>query len=88
MDARIEYRENRGGENNPWHIGFNHFSRARMSKWLKARNVDFEFYEVPFNAGLLRDPKKSPVRAWSFRDETGKRLLTNGLSILVNTSML
>lgn len=88
MDVRIEYRENQGDESDPWHIGFNHFSQARIAKYLKARNLDFQFHDVPFNADLPRDPNKSPVSAWSFRDEAGKRLLTNGLGILVNTTML
>ena len=69
-------------------MGFNHFSRARVVRWLKARGTSFEFHEVPFNTDLAKDPSKPPVSAWSFRDESGKRLLTNGLGILVNTTML
>lgn len=88
MDVRIEYRENHGEPDTAWHVGFNHFSRARVSQWLSSKGAAFDYYEVPFNADLPKDPSKPPVSAWSFRDEAGKRLLTNGLGILVNTTML
>jgi SAM-dependent methyltransferase len=88
MDVRIEFRENVTGAETNWHIGFNHFSRARIEKWLEMRDAAFEFHDVAFNTDLPRDSAKPPVSAWTFRDENGKRLLTNGLGIHVNTTML
>ena len=90
LDVKIEYRENISGQATPWHYAFNHFSRSRVEAWFSALGLDLQFHEVPFNVDLPRDLTRPSIAAsaWTFRDESGKRILTTPMGVIANTTML
>ena len=89
VDVWIKYRP--VGDPNPDHCepGWNLFSRASVSGYLDDAvgpgNYSFTPFEMPFDL----DPNPhDPVRTWTFLDGRGRRLFTNGLSLICNLEIL
>lgn len=78
-DLNLKHRES----------GWNIFSKALVSRFLDKAvgqgNYAFTRFEMPFD---LPPHPEDPVRTWTFRDRDGRRLLTNGLSLLCNPEIL
>ncbi len=65
------------------------FSKRSVARFLDrelgAGRASFLPFELPLD---LPPHEDDPVRTWTFRDESGRRLLTNGLSLLCNLELL
>ena len=89
IDVWVKYRP--VGHPNPDHRepGWNIFSKASVAHFLDATlgagKHDFTRFEMPFQ--LDADPS-DPVRSWTFVDSQGRRLFTNGLSLICNLEIL
>jgi len=89
VDVWIKYRKVGDADSNHREPGWNIFSIDSFSNFLKnhpkVKNYKFSSYELPIE--LSPNPKDC-MRSWTFRDDKGKQLTTNGLSILVNRKIL
>jgi len=69
--------------------GWNLFSKTSISRYLDQRlgrgRHTFLPFEMPFDLPPRPD---DPARNWTLRDQTGRRLLTNGLSLLLHLELL
>lgn len=89
FDVWIKYRQE--GKHGPDHreAGWNMFSRASISKFLeenaKVKEFTFHPFEMPFD---LDQNQEDLARTWTMKTDANQRLLTNGLSIIVNTDLL
>ncbi|MDD4319299.1 MAG: class I SAM-dependent methyltransferase [Candidatus Peribacteraceae bacterium] len=73
-----------GGE---WQPGWNVFSRRTVLETLEKHGVAGRFF--PFEIGIdVPRHRDDPLRAWSFKDDRGHRLLVNGTQILHHLSLL
>lgn len=68
--------------------GWNIFSKESISQWAtQNENVEsFRFHDFQIETDIPRNT--DPVRSWTFRDIDGRRLTTNGLSLLLPSSTL
>jgi len=89
VDVWIKIR--RSDDPDPEHRepGWNIFSRASLGRFLDERlgpgRHRFTPFEMPFD---LEPHPDDPVRSWTFRDASGRRLFTNGLCLLLNLEIL
>lgn len=89
IDVWVKYRLS--GDPDPQHRepGWNMFSIASISRYLDSRvgpgRYAFTPFEMPFD---LAPHPTDPVRTWTFRDESGQRLFTNGLSLICHIEIL
>ena len=69
--------------------GWNIFSKNSVSNFLnKKRNIK-TFYFKDFNIDInIKKNNNDYLRSWTFKDIAGKRITTNGLSIILPTSLL
>ena len=89
VEVRIQYCDNSmEATKGIWRADWNTHSRWLLSEFLKTRNVDFEFEDLPFNIELHRKEGTPHVNNFTFKDEHGKTHVTNGLNILNDKSML
>ena len=66
-----------------------YFSKQTITKFLKKKKKIRKVYYKDFqiNKNLKRNIN-DPVRSWTFRKENGKLITTNGLSLILPTSVL
>ena len=89
IDVWVKYRNADDSNLDHREPGWNIFSQATVSKYLDAQlgpgRHRFIPFELPFD---LAPTPKDPVRTWTFQDAGGRRLLTNGLSLLCHLAFL
>lgn len=89
VDVWIRYRLAEGADPEHREPGWNIFSKAMVSRFLDSRVGPGAYRFVPFEMPFDLEPNaEDPVRTWTFRDASGRRLLTNGLSLIVNLEAL
>ena len=82
-DVQLKYRNNPEDE---WSSNFNQISKQSLRKLFanKFYNCSFKDMEIdldlPFN-------KRSPLRTYTFKNQEGKTILTNGLKIIKNKTL-
>ena len=69
-----------------WERGWNIYSERTVRGWMRDNTSELRFH--PFVPDVDLPPREDPVRTWTFRDEHGQRLLTNGLRLLVGLQFL
>jgi len=78
-DPELEHRE----------PGWNIISQKSIGTFLdknpKVKNYQFTSFEMPFD---IKAKKNDPIRTWTFKQEDGQRMLTNGLSIIPQYAIL
>lgn len=69
--------------------GWNLISKASYSRFIDQvigpGKHAFRRFEMPFDLSPRTD---DPIRSWTFKDETGRRLITNGVSVIQNQEFL
>jgi len=89
MDVWVTYRLADDPIHEHRETGWNMFSKRSVSRYLDTAvgsgKYTFTRFEMPFD--LPPDPK-DPVRTWTFLDREGRRLITNGLSLICNMEVL
>lgn len=69
--------------------GWNIFSKVSLSRFLNAMVGRDKYTFMPFEmpCDLVPNPQ-DPLRTWTFQDSQGRRLLTNGLSLICQNEIL
>ena len=89
IDVWIYYRRIDDPDPNRREIGWNTFSKASISRFLDATIGKGKHRFIPFELPFDLPPHPDdPVRTWTFMDSNGKRLFTNGLSLICNVEIL
>ena len=89
VDVILRYKLSKDYNSKTYETGWNIFSQASVSLFLKknkrVKNISFTQFNMPFDLNIN---KKDTVRSWTFKDNQKKRIMTNGLSIIQNQTLL
>ena len=89
IDVWVKYRRVDDPDLDHREPGWNIFSKASVSRFIDSTigpgNHSFTPFEMPFD---LESNAEDPVRSWTFIDGQGRRLATNGLSLICNIEIL
>ncbi len=89
VDVWVKYRSFDDPDPDHREPGWNLFSRSSVSRYLDEELGPGKHTFIPFEMPFDLDPNlDDPVRTWTFKDGGGRRLLTNGLSLLCNLDIL
>ncbi len=89
LDVYIKYQRSKDFKKNFLESGWNIFSKETILKFLKKNKKIKKIYYKDFQ--LRKNLEKNvndPVRSWTFRNKNGKLITTNGLSLILPTSIL
>ena len=88
VDVNIKYNLSKEYPLKILESGSNIFSKKTISKYLNKRMdiKSFQYFDYDIDVDLLKH--QDQLRSWTFKDENGKRYVTNGLSILQPHSIL
>lgn len=85
-DVWVKYRLCSDSDPDHREPGWNIFSRQSVAAFLDRAVGEGRHRFVPFELPLDLPPHgDDPARSWTFRDESGRRLLRNGLSLLLTS---
>ena len=89
VDVILNYRLSSNRHEPVYETGFNIFSKQSITQFLDShpRVASCTFHPVELAIDLLPD-QEDPLRSWTFQDDCGHRLITNGLSIIQQQSIL
>jgi SAM-dependent methyltransferase len=89
VDVWVTYRLSDDPDSERRESGWNMFSKRSVSRYLDAvvgpESYSFTPFEMPFD---LQPNSQDPARTWTFLDHEGRRLITNGLSLICNVEIL
>ena len=89
IDVRLEFSDNTKKEmQGVWRSDFNQHSYYSVSKFLKDKVKSFEFDELKMGAEISYNPNTPSTFAFTFKDQKGKNIITNGLNLILNSSLL
>ncbi len=89
LDVYVKYKKSINYNKKYLESGWNIFSKNSISKFLKTKKNIKKFYFVDFNIDInIKKNNKDFLRSWTFKDINGKLLITNGLSLILPTSLL
>lgn len=71
-----------------WRSECNQHSRTSIARILEGRCRSFEFEDVVMNVGIPRRPEAPHADVWTFKDEHGRNIITNGTNMMMNKSLL
>ncbi len=89
VDVIIRYKLSKNYKKKSYETGWNIFSKNSVISFLKQKkrikSLKFKQFHMPFD---LKMNKLDTVRSWTFKDQKGQRIMTNGLSIIQNQTLL
>lgn len=88
IDVNIKYNLSENYGKNELEAGWNIFSKKTISDWLKYNHEVQEYKFDDFNLNIDLEPNEDPVRSWTIKNESGNRMITNGLCLLQPHSIL
>ncbi len=89
VDVRVTFRDNSMPESQGlWRTAFNQHSRETISGMLRGRVASFEFVDMVMDKDLPFDAAKPAVNSFTFRAADGRNVITNGLNLIVNRTLL
>lgn len=71
-----------------WHQDFNQHSRKRLRRFLEGKVAEVEFEDLVMGVELLSNPDDPHTNVWTFRDEDGRVLITNGMNMILNSTIM
>jgi len=71
-----------------WRRDFSQHSRRAIARFLEGRCRDFAFEDVPMNVEIPQKRDAPHANVWTFQDEHGRTLVTNGTHMILNKSLL
>jgi SAM-dependent methyltransferase len=85
VDVQIKYNLSEDYGSGVFEAGWNIFSKSSIQTWLtkhkeRLQIANYHFTDFTMETDLV--PQSDPVRSWTVKDETGQRILTNGLCLL------
>ena len=86
IDTLVTHRSYQGKKPKIWEKGFNIYSKKTIKDWILpySKKIKFIDFEMPFDLQMQNDV----TRSWTFKNDDGKRLLTNGLGILIDLKII
>jgi len=89
VDVYVKYQRSENYMQNFVESGWNIFSKETILKFLKKKKIIKKVYFKDFQLKKnLKKNKKDIVRSWTFKNENGRLLTTNGLNLILPTSVL
>ncbi len=89
IDIRLEFSDNTKKEmRGVWRSDFNQHSYYSLDKFLKDKVESFEFEELPMSIEIPYNNKTPSTFAFTFKDKKGKNIITNGLNLILNSTLL
>ncbi len=89
VDVRVSFRDNSLPESRGlWRTAFNQHSRESIDTMLRGRVRSFEFVDMVMDKDLPFDAAKPAVNSFTFRLADGRNVITNGLNLIVNRTLL
>jgi len=85
-DVLVRHRKRLDGVLGDWETTWNIYSEATVREWLAGKVESVSF--VPFDLSVDQEPKPDPSRTFTFKDDKGRRRITNGLRLLMNLQYL
>jgi SAM-dependent methyltransferase len=85
-DVWTKHRKLLDGSVGQWESGWNIYAERTVAGWLGGRTKNLRF--VPFEISVDVARQEDPSRTYTFKDETGRRRLANGLCILAELQYL
>lgn len=71
-----------------WRRDFNQHSRRSIARILQGHCRAFDFEDIEMGVDLPRDPDAPHANTWTFRDEHGRRIVTNGARVILDKTLL
>jgi len=71
-----------------WRTDFTQHSRTQIRTLLKPLCSRVEFRDIEMGVDIPKRDDRPHVNVWTFKDESGRRLITSGLNLLLNGTML
>lgn len=75
------------GKDLPYELGWNTWSKKTISNYLNKINVKYYFTDFDIKIDIQKN-KSDPMRTYSIKLETGKRILINGAGMIRSLKML
>lgn len=89
IDVRVTFRDNSMPESHGlWRTAFNQHSRESIGTMLTGCVRSFEFVDMIMDKDLPFDSAKPAVNSFTFRAADGRNVITNGLNLIVNRTLL
>jgi SAM-dependent methyltransferase len=89
IDIRVSFCDNSKKESRGlWRSDFHQHAQKTIGHYLDSKSVEYWFEEIVMNVDLPRRIDSPHVDSFTFLDENGKRIITNGLNFITNRTML
>ena len=89
VDVRVRFCDNSlPASQGVWRTAFNQHSRRTVSELLEGRVESFEFADMVMDKDLPFDSENPAVNSFTFRDSAGRNIITNGLNLILNRTLL
>jgi SAM-dependent methyltransferase len=89
VDVRVQFCDNSMPQSKGlWRADFNYHSRTRIREQLENEVAALEFEDIEMGVEIPNDPKKPAVNVFTFRDEAGKNIITSGLNLILNNTLM
>lgn len=89
VDVRVEFADQSRPEmKDVWRSDFNQHSMKSVSEHLESLGADYEFHPLPVEFDLPYSPEKPATWTFTFKDESGKSMVTSGLNLIFRQSLL
>jgi SAM-dependent methyltransferase len=89
VEVRSVYCDNSTPEGRgKWRVDWTQVPQSMLREQLAGKCSEIDFEEVVMGVELPRDPAKPHINAWTFKDSTGKNIITNGTNTMLNDVML
>ncbi len=89
VEVRVRFCDNSMPETRGlWRTAFNQHSRQCVGELLGGRVESFEFVDMIMYKHLPFDPAKPAVNSFTFRAADGRNIITNGLNLILNRTLL
>ncbi len=88
IEVRLQYCDNTNEVSKGiWRTDWNQHSRQSIIRLFGSRVQSIEFHDIIMDKDLPLNPDM-PINSFTFRDANGKNIITNGLNMILNKTML
>ena len=89
VDVRVTFRDDSVPETRGvWQQDFTQHSRTGLATFLVDQGYSVSFEDVPMGVEIPRDPARAAASAFTFRDAHGNNIITNGLNMIVDPTLM
>ena len=88
IEVRMQYCDNTHDEaRGIWREDWCFHSQKTIEKLLRNKVADIKFENVDMDLDLNYN-SEDPIRQWTFRDDSGRNIITNGTNFILNKTLL